>query len=84
MKLLLVGILPGVLFLWLLIGIPASVIGGAAYGLLQPIFATFEAVGEGKSDPFYHCLVVSAGTWIFNECSLLIRLYFVNVVPLIE
>ncbi|CAJ1947539.1 unnamed protein product [Sphenostylis stenocarpa] len=38
-------LLPLVLILWPLIGIVGSVIGGAAYGFLAPIFATFEADG---------------------------------------
>lgn len=47
------------LLLWPLIGIIGSVIGGAAYGLLSPIFATFEAVGEGKTNEFFNCIYVS-------------------------
>ncbi|CAM8995408.1 unnamed protein product [Rhodiola kirilowii] len=76
-KLLLVGILPVVLTLWLILGIPASIISGAAYGFLQPIFATFEAVGEGKTDPFYHCLV--DGTWSTIQGSFTIVRDFLDV-----
>lgn len=47
------------LILWPAIGIIGSVIGGAAYGLLSPIFATFDAVGEGKTNEFFHCIYVS-------------------------
>lgn len=47
------------LLLWPLISIVGSIIGGAAFGLLSPIFATFDAVGEGKDDVFFHCLYVS-------------------------
>ncbi|KAL9256335.1 putative membrane protein [Drosera capensis] len=45
---LLVGSLKG-------LGIVASLIGGAAYGFLSPIFATFDAVGPGKTN--------DDGTW---------------------
>lgn len=47
------------LLLWPLISILGSIIGGAAFGLLSPIFATFDAVGEGKDDVFFHCIYVS-------------------------
>jgi hypothetical protein len=43
---------------WPVVGIVGSIIGGAAYGLLQPIFATIEAVEEGKEDKLFHCFVV--------------------------
>uniref|UniRef100_A0A7N0VA63 Uncharacterized protein n=1 Tax=Kalanchoe fedtschenkoi TaxID=63787 RepID=A0A7N0VA63_KALFE len=76
-KLLLAAILPVILTLWLALSIPASVIAGAAYGFLQPIFATFEAVGEGKSDPFYHCLV--DGTWSTIQGSFTIIRDFLDV-----
>ncbi|XP_028778555.1 uncharacterized membrane protein At3g27390 [Neltuma alba] len=54
-------VLPVLLILWPVVGIVGSIIGGAAYGFFQPILATFEAVGEGRSDTFYHCIV--DGTW---------------------
>ncbi|KAL7232692.1 hypothetical protein ACSBR2_010659 [Camellia fascicularis] len=44
------------LILWPSIGIVGSIIGGAAYGFLAPMFATFKAVDEGKTDKFYHCI----------------------------
>ncbi|XP_057542820.1 uncharacterized membrane protein At3g27390-like [Amaranthus tricolor] len=50
-----------VLILWPIVGIVASVIGGATYGFLSPVFATFDAVGEGKENEFYHS--VYDGTW---------------------
>ncbi|KAK3006964.1 hypothetical protein RJ639_016004, partial [Escallonia herrerae] len=49
------------LMLWPPIAIVNSVIGGAAYGLLAPIFATFKAVGEGKTNELFHCIY--DGTW---------------------
>ncbi|KAG2714717.1 hypothetical protein I3843_03G044700 [Carya illinoinensis] len=48
-------ILPSLLILWPVVGIIASIIGGAAYGFLSPLFATFDAVGEGKSNKLFHC-----------------------------
>ncbi|CAI0456673.1 unnamed protein product [Linum tenue] len=56
-KLLLCICLPAVLILWPVLGFAGSIVGGALYGLLSPIFATFDAIGEGKSDKFYHCFV---------------------------
>ncbi|KAF5938249.1 hypothetical protein HYC85_025755 [Camellia sinensis] len=44
------------LILWPSIGIVGSIIGGAAYGFLAPMFATFKAVNEGKTNKFYHCI----------------------------
>ncbi|KAK9053972.1 hypothetical protein SSX86_025047 [Deinandra increscens subsp. villosa] len=38
-----------------------SILGGLAYGFLAPMFGTFKAVGEGKTDQFIHCLI--DGTW---------------------
>ncbi|RDY05333.1 putative membrane protein, partial [Mucuna pruriens] len=54
-------LLPLVLILWPVVGIVGSVIGGAAYGFLAPIFATFEAVEGGKDDKLFHCFI--DGTW---------------------
>ncbi|KAK9271722.1 hypothetical protein L1049_002085 [Liquidambar formosana] len=58
------------LILWPVVGIVGSIIGGAAYGLLSPIFATFDAVGEGKTDEFYHCIY--DGTWstVKGSCTI--------------
>uniref|UniRef100_A0A1J3HE13 Putative membrane protein n=1 Tax=Noccaea caerulescens TaxID=107243 RepID=A0A1J3HE13_NOCCA len=53
--------LPAAIILWLILGILGSVLGGALYGFFSPIFATFDAVGEGKSYPFFHCFY--DGTW---------------------
>ncbi|KAL6965272.1 hypothetical protein U1Q18_036326 [Sarracenia purpurea var. burkii] len=46
---------------WPFIGIVGSIIGGAAYGLLAPMFATFKAVGVGKTHEVFHCIY--DGTW---------------------
>ncbi|KAL6135854.1 hypothetical protein ACLB2K_068079 [Fragaria x ananassa] len=50
-----ISILPLQLILWPVVGIVGSVLGGAAYGLLSPVFETFQAVGEGKTNQLYHC-----------------------------
>ncbi|KAK5835750.1 hypothetical protein F383_18940 [Gossypium arboreum] len=47
--------LPVVLILWVVVGIVGSSIGGLLYGFLSPIFATFDAVGKGKTNVFVHC-----------------------------
>ncbi|KAL3642763.1 hypothetical protein CASFOL_013578 [Castilleja foliolosa] len=56
LKLVLCICIPGILIAWPPIGIACSILVGAAYGLLAPMFATFQAVGEGKTDKFYHCI----------------------------
>lgn len=58
LKLVLCLLIPAPLILWPPIGIVGSIVGGAAYGLLAPMFATFEAVGEGKTNEFFHCIYV--------------------------
>ncbi|KAJ8531103.1 hypothetical protein K7X08_025834 [Anisodus acutangulus] len=50
-----------ILFLYPLIGFASSVVGGAAYGFLAPMFATFRAVGGGKTNAFFH--IIYDGTW---------------------
>ncbi|KAJ6821329.1 putative membrane protein-like [Iris pallida] len=61
LKLLICVALPVLLILWPLIGILGSVVAGVGYGFFAPMLATFEAVGEGKTDDFIHCFV--DGTW---------------------
>ncbi|XP_010250912.1 PREDICTED: uncharacterized membrane protein At3g27390-like isoform X2 [Nelumbo nucifera] len=61
LKLVLCACLPVLLILWPLFGIVGSILAGAGYGFLQPLFATFKAVGEGKTDKFVHCII--DGTW---------------------
>lgn len=53
-----VSVLPIQLILWPVVGIVGSVLGGAAYGFYSPVFATFQAVGEGKTKQLYHCFYV--------------------------
>lgn len=50
--------LPIILFLWLLIAIASSIVGGAAYGFLSPMLATFRAIDLGKANKLYHCIYV--------------------------
>ncbi|CAH2080097.1 unnamed protein product [Thlaspi arvense] len=61
LKLFLCLCLPLGVILWIVVSIIGSILGGALYGFLSPIFATFDAVGEGKSNPFLHCFY--DGTW---------------------
>ncbi|XWS40656.1 hypothetical protein CRYUN_Cryun17cG0014100 [Craigia yunnanensis] len=61
LKLIICVFLPVVLILWVVVGIVGSIIGGILYGFLSPIFATFDAVGEGKTNVFIHCFY--DGTW---------------------
>ncbi|KAL1194160.1 putative membrane protein [Cardamine amara subsp. amara] len=61
LKLFLCLCLPVAIILWPILGILGSVFGGAIYGFFSPIFATFDAVGEGKSYQFFHCFY--DGTW---------------------
>nr|VDD61670.1 unnamed protein product [Brassica oleracea] len=61
LKLFLCLCLPLGIILWVVVSIVGSLLGGAVYGFLSPIFATFDAVGEGKSNPLFHCFY--DGTW---------------------
>ncbi|KAJ6298684.1 hypothetical protein OIU76_019775 [Salix suchowensis] len=61
LKIVLCICLPATLILWLVLGIAGSILGGALYGFLSPIFATFDAVGERKTNMLYHCFY--DGTW---------------------
>lgn len=47
------------LALWPVFVVVGSIVGGIAYGFLGPVFGTFKAVGEGKTDKFRHCVIVS-------------------------
>ncbi|KAI9176440.1 hypothetical protein LWI28_002876 [Acer negundo] len=61
LKLVICICIPVILILWPVVGIAGSILGGALYGFLSPIFATFDAVGEGKTNGFFHCFY--DGTW---------------------
>ncbi|KAG6390084.1 hypothetical protein SASPL_151563 [Salvia splendens] len=56
LKLVLCICIPIFVIAWPPVGIACAVFGGAAYGLLAPMFATFQAIEEGKTDKFYHCI----------------------------
>ena len=60
-----------VVFSWPFIGIVGSIIGGAAYGLFAPMFATFKAVGEGKTNEFFHSIYVCFNVLTFYIFNLL-------------
>ncbi|KAL5153988.1 putative membrane protein [Glycine soja] len=63
-------VLPVLLVVYPIVGILGSIVGGAAYGFLSPIFATLEAVEEGKDVKFYHCFI--DGTWSTVEKSCMV------------
>lgn len=46
---------------WPVVVVVGSIVGGVVYGFLGPLFGTFQAVGEGKTDKFRHCLI--DGLW---------------------
>ncbi|KAF5790757.1 putative uncharacterized membrane protein [Helianthus annuus] len=50
-----------VLASWPVAVVVGSILGGLAYGFLGPMFGTFKAVEEGKTDQFIHCII--DGTW---------------------
>lgn len=53
-----VCVLPVILISWPAVGIFGSIVGGLAYGFFSPILATFDAVGEGKTNQLFHCFYV--------------------------
>ncbi|CAG7895400.1 unnamed protein product [Brassica rapa] len=69
--------LPAAIILWPILGVLASVLGGALYGFLSPIFATFDAVGEGKPSPLLHCFY--DGTWSTVKRSFIVVRDFKDV-----
>lgn len=77
LKLFLCLCLPVAIILWPILGILGSVLGGAIYGFFSPIFATFDAVGEGKSYQFFHCFY--DGTWSSIERSFTVVCDFKDV-----
>ncbi|EYU34768.1 hypothetical protein ABFS82_11G133400 [Erythranthe guttata] len=77
LKLVLCICILAILIAWPPIGIACGVLGGAAYGLLAPSFATFQAVEEGKTDKFYHC--ICDGIWSSVKGSFTIIRDFLDV-----
>ncbi|KAJ4959996.1 hypothetical protein NE237_019906 [Protea cynaroides] len=77
MKLALCLCISVILILWPLLGIVGSILAGAGYGFLAPLAATFEAVGEGKTDEFLHSII--DGTWSSVQRSLTVVRDFTDV-----
>ncbi|KAK4782444.1 hypothetical protein SAY86_016546 [Trapa natans] len=77
LKLVLFIFLPVPLILSPAVAICGSVLGGIAYGFFAPIFATFQAVGEGKTNEFFHCFY--DGTRSSIECSFTVVRDFMDV-----
>ncbi|XP_022133439.1 uncharacterized membrane protein At3g27390-like [Momordica charantia] len=63
-------VLPVLLVLWPEFGALVSTIGGAVYGFLSPILATFDAAREEKPDRVFHCMY--DGTWSTIKGSFLV------------
>ncbi|CDP16635.1 unnamed protein product [Coffea canephora] len=61
LKLVLCPLVLVLLIFWPIIAVLGSILGGAAYGFFSPMLATFQAVGEGKTNQFFHCIY--DGTW---------------------
>lgn len=59
MKLVMCVLVAPPLALWPVCVVVGSIFGGLAYGFLGPVFGTVKAVGEGKTDKFRHCVIVS-------------------------
>ncbi|XP_062217856.1 uncharacterized protein LOC133918134 [Phragmites australis] len=69
-KLLLLIVATAILILWLIVGIPGSVLSGLVYGFLAPIMATFSAIGESKEKLFVHCFVDRTWSSITGSCTV--------------
>lgn len=59
LKVFVILLLPVPLLLYPVIAAVGSIMVGLGYGIGQPLVATFEAVGEGRTHKFYHAIVVS-------------------------
>lgn len=59
LKVFVILLLPVPLLLYPVIAAIGSIMVGLGYGIGQPLVATFEAVGEGRTRKFYHAIVVS-------------------------
>lgn len=56
LKLLLCPLVLVLLIFWPVVAVIGTTLGGAAYGFFSPMLATFQAVGEGKTNQFFHCI----------------------------
>ncbi|XP_031265089.1 LOW QUALITY PROTEIN: uncharacterized membrane protein At3g27390-like [Pistacia vera] len=79
LKLVICICMPVFLILWPVVGILelGSILVGALYGFLTPIFATFDAVGEGKENDLFHCFC--DGTWSTVKGSFTVVRDFLDV-----
>ena len=64
-------VLPVLLLLWPEFAALGSTIGGAIYGFLSPIMATFDAAREDKPDKVFHCMYVC----ISNSSSIIFTVF---------
>ncbi|KAJ8899476.1 hypothetical protein K2173_018450 [Erythroxylum novogranatense] len=62
--------LPMPLVVWPIIGIVGSLLGSIGYGVLSPLIATFEAVGENIMEKCCHCFVDGAVATIKGSCTV--------------
>ncbi|KAF7827013.1 putative membrane protein [Senna tora] len=62
--------LPVPLFLWPIVGIVGSFLGGIGYGFFSPLLATFEAVGADVVHKLYHCLIDGCWSTIERSCTV--------------
>ncbi|XP_068665696.1 uncharacterized membrane protein At3g27390-like isoform X2 [Aristolochia californica] len=70
LKLVMCIVVSVLLIIWPLFGITASILGGAAYGFFAPLVATFDAVGEGKSNEFIHCIKDGIWNTVKRSCTV--------------
>ncbi|KAL9669396.1 hypothetical protein QQ045_006943 [Rhodiola kirilowii] len=69
LKILIVICSPVPLVIWPVVGIVGSLLGGIGYGFFAPLLATFEAIGEGVTDKFYHCFADGCWSTIEESCT---------------
>uniref|UniRef100_A0A7N0TY20 Transmembrane protein n=1 Tax=Kalanchoe fedtschenkoi TaxID=63787 RepID=A0A7N0TY20_KALFE len=69
LKLLILFCLPVPLLIWPVVAIVGSLVGGIGYGLFAPLLATFEVIGEGVTDKFYHCFADGCWSTIEESCT---------------
>ncbi|RWW39360.1 hypothetical protein BHE74_00055321 [Ensete ventricosum] len=72
LKIFLLVMLPLPLILWPILGILGSLVVGIGYGFFAPLIATFEAVGEGIINKFYHCFAGGCVDTIKGACTLVV------------
>ncbi|WOG90643.1 hypothetical protein DCAR_0309887 [Daucus carota subsp. sativus] len=70
LKFILVLCLPPPLFLWPIIVIVASILGGIAYGFFAPLIATFEFIGRNTTEKMLHCFIDGIIPTIEGSCTV--------------